>query len=65
MILSVNYMTVREAASLWEITPRRVQVLCSEGKVDGAVFFGNAWAIPKDTQKPKDGRYKRNDLDKS
>ena len=41
-----------------EITPRRVQVLCAQGKIPGAVRFGVTWAIPKDAVKPKDGRYK-------
>lgn len=26
------------------------------GKLDGAVKFGNAWAIPEDAEKPQDGR---------
>ena len=51
-------MTAKEAAKKWEITPRRVQVLCAQGKIPGAVRFGVSWAIPKDAVKPKDGRYK-------
>ncbi len=54
----MDYMTAKEAAKKWEITPRRVQVLCAQGKIPGAVRFGVAWAIPKDAVKPKDGRYK-------
>lgn len=55
----MNYMTAREASEKWDITQRRVQVLCAQGKILGAVLFGNAWAIPKDAVKPKDGRYKK------
>lgn len=51
-------MTAKEAAKKWEVTPRRVQVLCAQGKVLGAVRFGVTWAIPKDAVKPKDGRVK-------
>ena len=54
----MDYMTAKEAAEKWAITPRRVQVLCAQGKVPGAVRFGITWAIPKDAVKPKDGRYR-------
>ena len=54
-------MTAKEAAEKWAITPRRVQVLCAQGKIPGAVRFGATWAIPKDEVKPKDGRYKGSD----
>lgn len=58
----MDYMTAREASEKWGITQRRVQVLCSQGKIPSAVRFGNAWAIPKDFTKPKDSRYKKSDL---
>ena len=54
----MDYMTAKEAAEKWAITPRRVQVLCAQGKILGAVRFGDTWGIPKDAQKPKDGRRK-------
>lgn len=54
----MDYMTAKEAAEKWAITPRRVQVLCAQGKISGAVRFGVTWAIPKDAVKPKDGRIK-------
>lgn len=57
----MDYMTAKEAAEKWAITPRRVQVLCAQGKIPGAVRFGATWAIPKDEVKPKDGRYKGSD----
>ena len=55
----MDYMTAKEAAEKWGITPRRVQVLCAQDKIPGAVRFGITWAIPKDAVKPKDGRAKR------
>ncbi|MGX8710935.1 MAG: helix-turn-helix domain-containing protein [bacterium] len=55
----MDYITVKEAAEKWNITPRRVQVLCSQEKIPGVVRFGITWAIPKDAVKPKDGRYKK------
>lgn len=50
-----EFMTVREAATEWGITPRRVQVLCAEGRVP-ASRFNQAWAIPRNYPKPIDGR---------
>ncbi len=56
----MDFITPKEAATLWGISERRVQVLCQEGKVEGVTKFAKTWAIPKDTIKPKDGRYKEN-----
>ncbi|MBQ8359469.1 MAG: helix-turn-helix transcriptional regulator, partial [Oscillospiraceae bacterium] len=39
-------------------SPRRLQTLCAAGKIDGALRFGKVWMIPKDTEKPADGRTK-------
>lgn len=52
------FMTVKEAAEKWNISDRRVRVLCSEGKIPGAYQEGRAWKIPVDTSRPTDGRYK-------
>lgn len=56
----MNGMTTKEAAEKWGVTPRQVQLLCAQGRIPGAVRFGNAWVIPVDTQKPKDGRSEKN-----
>lgn len=52
----MNGMTTKEVAEKWGVTPRQVQLLCAKGRVPGAVRFGNAWVIPKNAQKPQDGR---------
>ncbi|HBE78350.1 MAG TPA: DNA-binding protein [Firmicutes bacterium] len=49
----MDYMTAREASKKWDITQRRVQALCVQGKIPGAVLFGNAWVIPKDAVNPR------------
>lgn len=54
----MEYMSAREAASLWGISKRRVQKLCSEGRIEGAIKVGIVWAIPKGAKKPVDARYK-------
>ena len=58
MGLESELMTTNEAAELWGITKRRVQVLCDNGKVNGAIRMGRTWIIPKGTPKPIDGRTK-------
>ena len=45
-------MTVRQAAEKWNLSPRSVQQLCTQGRIPGAGKFGKAWAIPADAQKP-------------
>ena len=50
------WITPREAAVEWGITDRRVQVLCKNGKVNGAIRIKSGWFIPKGTPKPPDGR---------
>lgn len=53
-----DYLTAKQKASEWGISRRRVQVLCELGKIKGASRLGNAWAIPKEAEKPLDGRCK-------
>lgn len=52
----MEYMSVREAAEKWGISQRYAQRYCTEGRIDGAVKFGGAWAIPSDAEKPADRR---------
>lgn len=52
------YMTAQQAAEKWGISDRRVRILCSEGKISGAVREGHSWMIPADAKKPEDGRFK-------
>ena len=53
-----GYVTIQETAKKWGISERRVNVLCSEGRIEGAVKFGNTWAIPETAEKPDDARIK-------
>ena len=54
----MDYITAKEAAEKWGISQRRVQLLCEQGRVTGAVRLGWAWAIPKEADKPADARRK-------
>ena len=51
-------MTANQASKKWNISQRRVQILCSEGRIPGVFKLGEAWAIPANTQKPEDKRRK-------
>ena len=53
-----EYISIQEAVKKWGISERRIQVLCSEGRVQGAFRLGRAWAIPADAAKPADARIK-------
>lgn len=52
----MEYIKVSEAAARWGISPRRVRVLCAEGKIPGVVQKGKLYMIPIDAVKPADGR---------
>lgn len=52
------YITVKQAAERWNLSDRRVRILCAEGKIPDAFREGRAWKIPADAVKPTDGRYR-------
>ncbi len=60
-----DYETIRETAARWGISERRIQKLCGENRVTGALRVGHAWLIPKSAEKPKDLRFKNLQGDKS
>ena len=53
-----KYLKVSEAAELWNITPRRVRLLCEQGRIADVKKFGRSYMIPADAPKPVDTRYK-------
>ena len=54
----MNYMSISEAAKKWDLSVRRVQTLCSTGRIPGTERLGYGWAIPIDAEKPADARVK-------
>ena len=54
----MNYLSIRQTASKWGLSPRRIQVLCASQRIPGAVRIGCFWAIPDDAKKPVDARVK-------
>lgn len=55
----MDFISVREVVSKWEISERRVQRLCKDGRIDGIERFDRSWMIPKDAEKPNDLRKER------
>lgn len=49
-----DYMTAQEAAEKWNVSLRWVQRLCKAERIDGALYVGRVWLIPKKAQKPVD-----------
>ena len=56
----IQYMSAREAAEKWNISQRRVSILCSERRIPDVAMLGNMWIIPRNAAKPVDARLKRN-----
>ena len=52
----MKYIGIKEAAAKWGVSERRVRLMCSEGRIEGAIKLGWSWTIPSDTPKPRDGR---------
>lgn len=53
-----DYMFVKDAAVLWNISERQVSGLCTRGRIPGAVKQGRSWMIPTTAEKPADQRIK-------
>ena len=54
----MEYLSTTQASAKWGISSRRIQILCSEDRIPGAMRIGSIWAIPADAEKPKDARIK-------
>lgn len=52
------YISVSDAAEKFNISKRRVQLLCEQGRIEGANRMSGVWLIPTNAQKPTDARRK-------
>ena len=59
----MQLQSVKQTAERFNISERRVQKLCEEGRIDGAQMISNVWVIPSDALKPSDERTIRIDAD--
>ena len=50
----MKYLSIAQTAERWGISTRRIQILCGEGRVPGAIRIGSVWGIPEDAEKPAD-----------
>ena len=60
----MDYMTLKEASEKWGVTPRQINYLCASGRIPGAVKMATIWLIPRDAEKPIDGRTKQGKAEK-
>ncbi len=56
VIKMLSFMSAKEAAEKWNISQRRVAILCGEKRINGAMMVGNMWIIPSTAKKPLDKR---------
>lgn len=54
----MKYISTSEAAEKWNLSKRRIIVLCNEGRIEGAQKAGSMWIIPESAEKPNDARIK-------
>ena len=59
MTLKTAGFISQEAAEKWNISRRRVTVLCSQNRITGAIIVAGKYLIPADAKKPDDPRVGR------
>jgi type I restriction-modification system DNA methylase subunit len=52
----MDYISVKDAASLFGLSERRVQKLCETNRIDRCSMVSGVWLIPADAKKPSDER---------
>ena len=52
----MEYLLVTQTAEKWGISGRRIQTLCTQGRIEGVMKIGSYWDIPADAEKPTDKR---------
>ena len=52
----MDLITVKDAAQKWGVTTRRVQGLCKEGKIKGAIRWERTWMIPRHAVLPSSAK---------
>jgi len=60
----MDYLTVKEIGEKWGISGRRATYFIEAGRIEGAIKKGYMRLVPKDSERPKDGRYKENKKNK-
>jgi hypothetical protein len=55
----MEYLTTTEMAAKWNISARRIAILCEQGRIEGVVKKGKMWLIPSDSVRPSDNRKRK------
>lgn len=58
----MQYLTCSEASAAMKITPRRIQQMCKNGEIPGAVKKGRSWMVPVDVVVPVSSAQKKKPL---
>ena len=48
---SMEFLTTKEISEQWDISVRRLAILCEDGRLPGAIKKGKIWLIPSSTEK--------------
>ena len=54
----MELLTAVEMAEKWNLSRRRVALLCAQNRIPGVQKKGSTWLIPSDAEKPADARIK-------
>ena len=54
----MKYLSIAQTAERWGISTRRIQILCGEGRVPGAIRIGSVWGFQR-TQRSQRTRESR------
>lgn len=49
----MEYLSIKQVSEKWRLSTRRINVLCSEGRIPGATKIGSYWAIPAEARNQK------------
>lgn len=52
----MEYLTTLEMSEKWDISARRIALLCEQGRIAGVEKKGKTWLIPEEAEKPADKR---------
>ena len=48
----MKYLSVKEAAEMWNISERMVRKYCEQDRIEGLIQAGNIWVIPASSKRP-------------
>lgn len=56
----MEFVSAKDKAEEWQISLRRVQKFCEQGRIGSVQRLGKIWLIPKNAERPVDLRYSDN-----